>query len=178
MSQTSQGDPALENLASDLRELSPRWLARADELRGFLERWECAWNTHDLDLLETLVTEDIVCRDPAMFGQVVESRAEFRAFVESFFEAFPDVRFEGQDALYLSPEGEGVAIPWRMRGTFSGELRTWSKDPAALTQRTAPTGRAFDLQGVDLYRFRDGLLYKYEIVYDLLGFCAQVGLLA
>jgi hypothetical protein len=179
MSQNSQEDPnpALESLAQDLRELTPRWLPRADELRAFLERWDVAWNTHDIDLLETLVTEDITCRDPAMFGQIVENRAEFMAFIEIFFRAFPDVRFEDDGELYPSIESNGIALPWRMTGTFTGELAIWSKDPGAREAPRAPTGKTFDLKGVDLYRFRDGLLCDYSIVYDLLGFSAQVGLL-
>lgn len=63
-----------------------------------------------------------------------------------------------------------------MKGTFTGELRTWSKDPSIQPQLTQPTGKTFDVQGVNLYQFRDGLLCDYSIVYDLLGFLAQVGL--
>jgi hypothetical protein len=140
-------------------------------------RWEVAWNTHDLDLLETLVAEDIVCRDPAMFGQTVEGRAEFRAFIETLFDAFPDVHFASTGAFYLALEGNGIALPWRMTGTFTGEMAVWSKNPGSEASTTAPTGRSFDLEGVDLYEFRDGLLSNYSIVYDLLGFSAQIGLL-
>lgn len=180
MPMTDQEDrtsEALRQLESEVRELSPRWLPRATELRDFLERWERAWNTHDLDLLDTLVTEDIVCRDPALLGQSVESRGEFRAFIETLFRAFPDVQFEDTGSCYFSPEGDGIALPWRMRGTFTGELATWNKDPSIQPHLTAPTGKAFDLEGVDLYRFRDGLLCDYSIIYDLLGFSAQVGIL-
>jgi hypothetical protein len=147
------------------------------EREDFFGRWGTAWNTHDLDLLETLVAEDIVCRDPAMFGQIVESRTEFRDFIETLFAAFPDVHFEGTGALYLALEGNGIALPWRMKGTFTGELAAWSKNPGSEPARTTPTGQAFDMAGVDLYEFRDGLLCDYSIVYDLLGFSAQIGLL-
>lgn len=180
MAMTDQADrtsEALQQLGDEVRELSSRWLPRARELRDFLERWERAWNTHDLDLLDTLLTEDIVCRDPAMFGQIVESRGEFRAFIETFFRAFPDVQFKDTSSCYLSPEGDGIALAWRMKGTFTGELTAWSKDPSKQPRPIAPTGKAFELEGVDLYRFRDGLLCDYSIVYDLLGFSAQVGLL-
>jgi hypothetical protein len=158
---SQQGSPLLEQLEQD----------------DFFGRWETAWNTHDLDLLGTLVAEDIVCKDPAMFGQRVESRAEFRAFIETLFRAFPDVHFEGTGALYLALEGNGIALPWRMKGTFTGEMAVWSKNPGSEPATTAPTGRAFDLEGVDLYEFRDGLLADYSIVYDLLGFSAQIGLM-
>jgi hypothetical protein len=156
---------------------SERWLAGARELDAFFKSWDQAWNTHDLDLLRTLVTEDIICDDPAMFGQRVESREEFISFLEHLFVAFPDVRFEATGELYLALEGSGIALPWRMTGSFSGELCSWSKDPKAQSHLTPPTGKPFNLEGVDLYQFRDGLLCDYTIVYDLLQFSAQVGLL-
>ena len=163
--QTDAIATALEQLEEDVRELSPRWL----------ERWERAWNSHDLDLLGTLVTEDIVFRDPALFAQRIESRSEFVDFIETLFRAFPNVQFSDTGSYYFSPQGDGVALPWRMTGTFTGELESWNRDPDLRTT-TAPNGKAFDLQGVDLYRFRDGLLCDYSIVYDLLDFSVQVGL--
>ncbi len=172
-----QATDLLEQLRGGLHGFSERWLPRAGELDDFLGRWETAWNTHNLDELEALVTGDIVCRDPAMFGQIVESRAEFRAFIETLFQAFPDAHFEGTGAFYLALEGNGIALPWRMTGTFTGELTVWSKNPSSESPATAPTGQAFDLEGVDLYEFRDGLLSNYSIVYDLLSFSAQIGLL-
>jgi steroid delta-isomerase-like uncharacterized protein len=167
----------LEELEAGLSGFSERWLPRADELHNFFERWDQAWNTHDLDLLGTLVTDDILCDDPAMFGQRVESREEFLAFLEDLFRAFPDVRFQATGELYLALEGGGIALPWRMTGSFTGELRTWSKNREAQPHTTQPTGKTFDLEGVDIYQFRDGLLANYSIVYDLLGFSAQVGLM-
>jgi hypothetical protein len=172
-----QDSLSLDQLKGGLQGFSERWLPRADELHSFFERWDQAWNTHDLDLLETLVAEDIVCEDPAMFGQRVESRAELRAFIETLFDAFPDVHFEDTGAFYLALEGNGVALPWRMTGTFTGEMAVWSKNPGSEASTTAPTGRSFDLEGVDLNEFRDGLLCNYSIVYDLLGFSAQIGLM-
>jgi SnoaL-like polyketide cyclase len=168
---------SLDQLRGGLQGFSERWLPRVDELHGFFERWDQAWNTHDLDLLGTLVTEDILCDDPAMFGQTVESREEFLAFLEDLFRAFPDVRFQATGDLYLALGGGGIALPWRMTGSFTGELRTWSKNREAQPHTTQPTGKTFDLEGVDLYEFRDGLLTNYSIVYDLLGFSAQIGLM-
>jgi hypothetical protein len=147
------------------------------EKDDFFERWETAWNTHDLGLLETLVTEDIVWEDPAMFGETVHGRGEFRAFNEMLFRAIPDVRFEGTGDLYPSLAGNGLALPWRMTGTFTGELAFWGKRYGSKPPAWAPTGRALDIQGVDLYEFREGLISKWTIVYDLYGFSQQVGLL-
>lgn len=64
----------LEELGAGLNGFSERWLADAPDLDAFFRSWDQAWNTHDIDLVGTLVSEDIVCGDPAMFGQTVESR--------------------------------------------------------------------------------------------------------
>lgn len=177
-SQSTDGQDisVIEELESGLDGFSERWLADAGALEKFFDGWDQAWNAHRLDLLETLVTEDIICEDPALFGQRVESREEFKAFLETLFVAFPDVRFEASAGMHLALQGNGIALPWRMHGTFTGELKAWSKDTSVKPHLTKPTGNAFDLQGVDLYQFRDGLLCDYKIVYDLLDFSAQAGL--
>ena len=172
----SQEVSVLEELERGLEGFSERWQADAGALEKFFSGWDLAWNAHRLDLLETLVTEDIICEDPALFGQRVESREQFKAFLQTLFVAFPDVRFEASAGMHLALEGNGIALPWRMHGTFTGELTAWSKEPSAKPHLTQPTGKAFDLQGVDLYRFRDGLLCDYKIVYDLLDFSVQAGL--
>jgi len=174
---SQQAEPLLEQLNRGLDGFSERWLARAGELDDFLGRWEAAWYTHDLDLLESLVTEDVVWDDPAMFGETVHGRGEFRAFTEIFFRAFPDIRFEGVGEPYLALEGAGITLPWRGTGTFSGELAFWGKRYGSAPPTCAPTGRRVDIEGVDLYEFRDGLISHWKIIYDLYDFTQQVGLL-
>ncbi len=164
-------------LRGGLQGFSERWLPRVSELDDFLGRWETAWNTHNLDELEALVTEDIVCEDPAMLGETAHGRGEFRAFIEIFFRAFPDVHFESTGALYLALEGTGMALPWRLTGTFTGELQFWGKRYGPKPPALAPTGRAVDIDGIDLYEFRDGLISRHTLIYDPFDFSQQIGLL-
>jgi steroid delta-isomerase-like uncharacterized protein len=168
---------ALDHLDEGLAGLSERWLPRADELRHFAGRWLDAWNSHDADVLEEMVTEDITWEDPGMLGETVHGRAEFRAFTELFLRAFPDVRFEGVGTPYLGLDGAGVALPWRMTATFTGDLAFWGKRFGPTPPAYAPTGRRLDIEGVDLYEFRDGLVSRWTIVYDLFGASQQLGLL-
>jgi hypothetical protein len=63
--------------------------AHAAELREWAQKWWDAWNTQHLDGVVALVDED-----PAMLGEHIRGRAQFRAFVEMFFRAFPDAVFE------------------------------------------------------------------------------------
>jgi steroid delta-isomerase-like uncharacterized protein len=160
----------------DLRALIGRWVPQLDALRGFAEGWVPAWNAHDVDELQTLVTDDITWEDPAMHGATVHGRAEFRAFIEPFFEAFPDVRVEAVGAPYLPLEGTALAIRSRMTGTFTGELVLWAKGLDNPPPTISPTGQRFDIHGVDFYGFRDGLVSEWTIVYDLLDFSRQIGL--
>jgi steroid delta-isomerase-like uncharacterized protein len=156
---------------------TPSMRDQAVQLEQFLARWEEAWNTHDLDALETMVTEDITWEDPAMFGETVRNRAEFRAFTETLFNAMPDVRFDGLGAPFLATEGDAIAVRWRWTGTFTGDMEFWSKRFGAKRIAYAPTGRRVDLEGVDLYEFRDGLISRWTIVYDLMGLSQQLGLM-
>jgi predicted ester cyclase len=173
----AQANQALDRLEEGVQRLSERWLPRVDELRDFVGRWEQAWNSHNLDDLEKLVTEDITWEDPAMYGETVHGRAEFRAFTETLFRGLPDVRFDGVGAPYLCLEGSGVALPWRMTGTFTGDLPLWGKRFGPTPPAFAPTGRRVDIEGVDLYEFRDGLICRWVIVYDLFALSQQLGLL-
>lgn len=150
---------------------------QAEEPQVWTAQWLEAWNAHDLDALTELVTDDIVWSDPAMFGDTVHGRSEFRAFTETFFRAFPDVRIEETEVTYLATEGVRLAIPWRMTGTFTGELVLWGRKFGTRPPAFAPTGRGIDIEGVDLYEFRDGLLARWTIVYDLFEFSRQLGLI-
>jgi steroid delta-isomerase-like uncharacterized protein len=173
----NQATDLMEQLRSGLQGFSERWLGRAGELEDFFSRWETAWNTHNLDELEALVTEDIVCEDPAMFGETAHGRHEFRAFIELFFRAFPDVQVESTGTLYLAHQGMGMALPWRLTGTFTGELAFWGKRYGSKPPTLAPTGRAVDINGIDLYEFRDGLISRHTLIYDPVDFSQQIGLL-
>jgi steroid delta-isomerase-like uncharacterized protein len=168
---------SLEAVEEQLQEFPGRWLPRAGALRDFLARWLEAWNSHAVDDLVALVTDDITWEDPAMFGDTVHGHAEFRAFTETLFRGLPDVRFEGVGAHYLNLEGTGLALRWRMTGTFTGDLALWGKRFGPTPPAYAPTGRRVDIEGVDVYEFRDGLISDWTIVYDLFGLSRQLGLL-
>lgn len=174
---SEKGVPGVEELKGAVQGVPERWLPRSEEVHGWASRWLDAWNSQDLDALTSLVTDDVVWEDPAMFGETVHGRAEFRAFAESFLRALPDVRFDVTGPPYLAAEGMGLAVTWRMTGTFTGELAWWGKRYGANPPAFAPTGRRVDLEGVDLYELRDGVLSRWTIVYDLLGLSQQLGLI-
>jgi steroid delta-isomerase-like uncharacterized protein len=157
-----------------VRRLPDRWLPRAGELAGFAERWLDGWNRHDVDALAGMVTDDVTWDDPAMFGETVRGREEFRTFTQLFFDAFPDVRVAGLGSPYVSLDGRRIAVRSRLWGTFAGELRPWSREGPR--PGIPPTGRPFDVHAVDLYELRDGRVAEWALVYDLATLARQIGL--
>jgi|SRR6188472_2152933 len=66
---------------------------------------------------------------------------------------FPDLRFDETDRSHRTASGDQVAWRWRMRGMMTGPL-----DPPGF----APTGRAMEIEGVDLWTMRDGRIARYR----------------
>jgi len=137
--------------------------------RGFLEeyghRWLDAWNVRDGEALAALCTEDVEFTDPAI--GTVRGRAAVADWVRACDRAFPDYRFEEPEPPYISSDRPKAIVPWRMIGTNTGPI-----EPPGF----AATGRAFVLDGVDHWWFRDGLVERYRADYDLNGLLRQLGI--
>ncbi|MFF2551113.1 ester cyclase [Nocardia sp. NPDC058058] len=160
---------ALPELAADA---AARSATLATELQRWSRDWLRAWNSQDLEAVLALVTDDIVCTDPALCGESVTGKAAFRDYVLMTWRAFPDIHFELAGTPYLPLIGTGMAAPWRARGTFGGDLGG-GPSPLGL----APTGRSFDTTGVDLYELHDGRLRTWTSVADLMELARQIGML-
>jgi steroid delta-isomerase-like uncharacterized protein len=140
---------------------SPEWV------RAFAERYAEAWNSHEKERVLALLDEDAVWDDHAMLPErPLRDRRRIREFIESFFRAFPDAEFgPGPEPSEVYAAGGGrFAVPWRVTGTMAGAL-----EPPGF----APTGRSFQVEGVDLWEFRDGRLSRIRTVYDLLDWSRQ-----
>ena len=64
-----------------------QWKPRVAE--GFI----AAWNSHEVEKVISLFTNDVMYED-VTFGAVNHGSADLRKFAASIFEAVPDVRFE------------------------------------------------------------------------------------
>ena len=151
--------------------------AQVREGLGWLEGWLRAWNSHDVEALDELITDDITWEDPAMFGEPAHGRAEFKAFAASFLRGLPDVRLQTTDPPYVATEGTRLAHAWHLSGTFTGPLARWEKRFGPNAVAFAPTGRRLNLEAVDLYELRDGRLAHWKLLYDLFDFSQQLGLI-
>jgi steroid delta-isomerase-like uncharacterized protein len=139
--------------------LSPKFL---DE---FSHKWMDAWNRHDGAAVAALCTEDVIYDDPAL-PQTARGRAEVAEFVESLVRAFPDMRFTEPEPAYPSKHMHKAIAPWHFAGTHQGEL-----DPPGF----APSGARIEIDGVDHWWFRDGLVARYRADYDLMQVARAIG---
>jgi predicted ester cyclase len=86
-----------------------------------------------------------------------------KAFLWSFFEAFPDSRWTIDDMI---AEGDRVATKKTFTGTHTGDL--WG---------IPPTGRPATIQYVDILRLREGKIVEHWLSMDQLSFMQQLGVI-
>jgi ketosteroid isomerase-like protein len=96
-----------------------------------IERFNDAFNRHDIDAIMALMAEDVVFENtsPAPDGERHEGQAAVRAVWEQFFAASPSAHFEVEETIGL---GEHCAVRWRY---------SWGDG---------------HIRGVDIFRVRDG----------------------
>lgn len=135
-------------------------------LRSFAEKWLGGWNDHDVEGLVSLCTEDVIWDDPALPAPERGHEA-VRAYLRDTWTMLPDLAFTLPHPPMVGLEGPRAAQVWRMTGTMLGP------DNSA---GFAPTGKRIDVEGIDIYEFRDGLVSHYRGRYDLAEVARQLGL--
>jgi ketosteroid isomerase-like protein len=105
------------------------------DTREAVDRFNDAFNRHDVDAVMELMTDDCVFENTSPpHGQRYEGAAQVRAAWEEFFAASPDAHFEGEDVIVA---GDRCVVQWHY---------TWTNDD----------GSAGSIRGVDVVRVRDG----------------------
>ena len=127
-----------------------------DVLEAFAERWWSAWNSHDGEAVAALCTDDVTNSGPAL-GRDIQGREAMVGYVDQFTQAFPDLRFTIPEPPYASLTQPKAIVPWRFQATHEGEFA-----PMGLP----PTGARLEMDGVDHWWFRDGLVSRRSMVYD------------
>ena len=132
-----------------------------DDIVGFFSRQVAAWNARDPDVLARDYTDDATIVSP-IFRTVQGNDAIHDSF-QTLFSTFPDWQYIGQDVLV---DGDNVAQPFVVRATHTGEF-----------MGLPGSGRKFDIQGVRLFKMRDGLIAYERRYYDFTGLLIQLGVL-
>ncbi len=110
-------------------------ITNSDSTFEAVQRFNDAFNRHDVDAVMEAMTEDCVFEStyPPPDGQRFEGQAAVRAVWEKFFAAYPDAHFACEEMLAVA---DRCVVRWVYHKT---------KD-----------GKPWHLRGVDVFRVRDG----------------------
>ena len=118
-------------------------------------------NRRDAEALVQYWAEDIVEEFPT---GTIRGRSAVRKYFADLFAAIPDFHIE---ALQIVGDGDTAFVRWHLTGTFSG----------APWMGLEPTGSPLELNGIDCFTFRDGLVAHNFVAYDQFTFAQQIGML-
>jgi steroid delta-isomerase-like uncharacterized protein len=137
----------------------------ATELERVIQRYNAAWNAHDLDAIMSMHAPDMTFENHTA-GESAQGE-EVRRHVAKIFETWPDIRFETR-RLYAR---DGVVTQeWTATATHRNTMRRG--DLIA-----EPTGRSIRWRGVDVIPFENGLVKRKDVYSDSVSILRQVGLL-
>ena len=137
----------------------------AEALREIIDRYNVAWNEHDLEAIMAMHAPDMVF-DNHTAGESAEGEA-VRAHIASIFETWPDIAFTTR-RLYVR---EGLVVQeWTAAATHAKTMRRG--DLVA-----EPTGKRVEWDGLDVIPFENGLVKRKDVYSDSVSILRQVGLL-
>jgi ketosteroid isomerase-like protein len=101
------------------------------ETRATIDRFNEAFNRHDVDAVMALMTDDVVFENtsPQPDGERFAGQDAVRAFWEDFFASSPQAHFEAEEIIAA---GDRCTVRWRY---------SWGDG---------------HIRGIDLFRVRDG----------------------
>jgi steroid delta-isomerase-like uncharacterized protein len=135
------------------------------ELQEFIDRYNAAWNDHDVDAIVSMHTEDSVFENHTT-GDVNVGREAIGTAISGIFTVFPDLSFETR-RQYL--RDDLVIQEWTASGTHKGTMRRSGIE-------VEPTGREVDYRGMDVIPIEDGLVARKDVYSDGVTLLRQLGL--
>lgn len=134
-------------------------------LREAIDRYNAAWNAHDLDAIVAMHAADMVF-DNHTAGESASGES-VRGHIASIFATWPDIAFTTR-RLYVR---DGLVVQeWTAAATHASEMRRGE-------HVVAPTGRQVEWDGIDVIPFEGGLVKRKDVWSDSVSILRQVGLL-
>ena len=121
---------------------------------------EEAFNAGNIDVVDELVTTDVVNHDAALPEAMIGPEAA-KATISGYRTAFPDLRITIEEQI---ADDQGVATRWSAKGTHEGDL-----------MGMAPTGKQATVTGITIDRIVDGRIAESWTNWDTLGMLQQLG---
>jgi steroid delta-isomerase-like uncharacterized protein len=130
-----------------------------------IERYNAAWNAHDLDAIVAMHAPDMVFENHTA-GESASGEA-VRGHIETILTTWPDLRFTTR-RLYIR---QGLVVQeWTADATHSHTIQRGNV-------KLHPTGRAISWDGIDSIPFEDGLVKRKDVYSDSVSILRQLGLL-
>jgi steroid delta-isomerase-like uncharacterized protein len=137
----------------------------APELQDFIDRYNAAWNAHDVDAILEMHTEDSVFENHTT-GDVNVGRAEIAEAITGIFTVFPDLELETR-RQYIR---DGLVVQeWTARGTHLGKMNRAGLE-------VEPTGLPVEYRGIDIIPVENGLVARKDVYSDGVTLLRQLGL--
>jgi len=134
-------------------------------LRETIDRYNRAWNEHDVDAIIALHAPDMVFENHTAGERAAGSQV--REHIARIFAAWPDIAFETR-RLYVREDI--VVQEWTARATHTSEMRRGEIV-------AAPSGRRVQWEGLDVIPFEEGQVKRKDVYSDSFSILRQVGLL-
>jgi steroid delta-isomerase-like uncharacterized protein len=121
-----------------------------------------AWNDHDVERIKTFYAPEYEGVD---VGQASTQRGpqSVARLVKRYLQAFPDLRFVGDDVVV---QGNRAVLVWTARGTHGGEL-----------MRIPPTRHDIAVRGTSVLTVENGKVTRGLYIWDVAGLLRSIGLL-
>ena len=136
-----------------------------EALREAIDRYNAAWNAHDLDAIVAMHAPDMVFENHTA-GESATGE-DVRAHIGSIFATWPDIAFATR-RLHVR---EGLVVQeWTASATHVNTMRRGELV-------AEPTGRRVEWEGIDSIPFENGLVKRKDVYSDSVSILRQVGLL-
>src|SRR5437762_3903390 len=137
----------------------------AAALEETIDRYNEAWNAHDLDAIMAMHAPDMVFYNHTAGEQAVGEEA--REHIGSIFRTWPDIEFSTR-RLYVR---DGLVVQeWTATATHANEMRRGELV-------AEPTGKKITWDGLDVIPFENGLVKRKDVYSDSVSILRQLGLL-
>jgi steroid delta-isomerase-like uncharacterized protein len=135
------------------------------ELQEFIDRYNAAWNGHDVESIVEMHADDSVFENHTT-GDLNVGREAIGAAIRGIFTVFPDLAFETR-RQYLREDL--VVQEWTARGTHLGKMSRGGIE-------VEPTGKPVEYRGMDVIPIEAGLVARKDVYSDGVTLLRQLGL--
>lgn len=116
----------------------------------------------NMALADELLAPNFRYFGPPSLGPGPLDRDGLKHLLAAYKHAFPDLHETVDDQLV---DGDRVVQMGTSRGTFTGEM-----------MGMGPTGRAYEISGIEVFRVVDGQIVELQVMFDSLGLLRQTGM--